>query len=402
MARNKLTDTQIKSARPGWHGDGDGLWLRVKPDGNRSWVFVSVRHGRRREMGLGAYGRGVRDVSLSAARAKADEVRAILGRGGDPFKELPERLASIKPRTFGAVADELLETMMPTFKNAKHAAQWKMTLAEYAKPLRKIPIAEVSTDDVVRVLRPIWGTKPETATRLRGRIEKVLDRGKALGLRQGENPARWRGHLDHILGKPDKLRRGHHAAMPYDAIPGFMALVRAAPGFGPRALELTILTACRTSEVIGAKWDEFDWDAKIWTIPAARMKAGRPHQVPLTDRMIAILKDCADKRLNDFVFPGKRPQRPMSNMAMNMFMRREGAGHFTVHGFRSSFRDWAGDRTAFARDIAEMALAHKVGDAVELAYRRSSALEKRRKLMEAWEAFCAKDADNVVPLRGGQ
>lgn len=393
MARHKLTDTRAKSAAPGWHGDGDGLWLRVSPSGSRSWVFVSIRHGRRREMGLGSYGAGVRQVSLAAARIKAEEVRTILGRGGDPFTELPEFKARAKQRLFGDCADEVLATLEASFKNEKHKAQWRMTLEIYAKPLRKIPVAEVSTDDVVRVLRPIWQEKTETASRLRGRIEKVLDYAKAIGLRSGENPARWKGHLDHILGKREKLQRGHHAAMPYAEVPAFMAKLQDAEGSSARALEFLILTAARTGEVMGATWDEIDFDAGLWNVPAARMKAKLPHTVPLPSRAMEILEHMKARQLSVYLFPGQSERRPLSNMAMAAVLRRLNADEFTVHGFRSSFRDWAGDTTAFPRDVAEMALAHKVGDKVELAYRRGSALAKRRELMQAWQVHCFSKAE---------
>lgn len=397
MARNKLTDTRVKSAKPGWHGDGDGLWLRVSPQGHRSWVFVSIRHGRRREMGLGAYGNGVAQVSLATARDKANAVREILGRGGDPFKELPERVARAKPRTFGEIADELLAAKEGDFRNEKHKAQWKMTLEVYAKPLRKLPVSDVSTDDVVRVLRPIWQEKHETASRLRGRIEKVLDYAKALKLRDGENPARWKGHLDHLLGARQKLTRGHHKAMPYIDVPAFFQSLAAVEGIGARALEFVILTAARTGEAIGARWDEIDLDAGLWTVPAVRMKASREHIVPLPRPAITLLHGLPHK--GDFVFPGQAPRKPISNMTMTAVLRRLEVDA-TTHGFRSAFRDWAGDRTAFPRDVAEMALAHRVGNETELAYRRSSALEKRRKLMEAWAAFLtAEKSGNVVPLK---
>ncbi|MER2509209.1 MAG: integrase arm-type DNA-binding domain-containing protein [Amaricoccus sp.] len=399
MARHKLTDTKVRAAGSGWHGDGDGLWLRVQLSGSRSWVFVSIRHGRRREMGLGPYGGGARQVSLAAARVKAEEVREILGRGGDPFREMGERQARVKARTFGEIADELIEVKAPTFRNAKHLDQWRMTLAVYAKPLRKLPVAEVSTDDVAAVLRPIWATKAETAGRLRGRVEAVLDYAKALGLRDGENPARLKGHLDHILGKRPRLTRGHHAAMPWADVPAFFARLREAEGFGARALELTILCATRTGETRGATWDEIDFDKALWTIPAERMKAGKEHIVPLAPPAVEMLRGLPRMDGNPHLFPG-RVKGPISDMTMTKAMGALGAEAFTVHGFRSAFRDWCGDATNFPRDVAEMALAHKVGDATEQAYRRASALAKRGKLMEAWAAYVTrpKPAGNVVAI----
>ncbi|MDX0001574.1 tyrosine-type recombinase/integrase [Sinorhizobium meliloti] len=404
MARHKLTETKIKAAlkagKPDKLGDGDGLWLHIQASGTASWVFIWTRHKWRREMGLGSYGNGARNVSLADARVKAESVRGILGRGGDPFKELPERLIANKPKTFGECSDDLVAAKENTFRNDKHKAQWRMTLEVYAKPLRKIPVADVSTDDVVRVLRPLWEDKQETASRLRGRIENVLDYAKALKLRDGENPARWKGHLDHILGKREKLKRGHHAAMPYAEVPAFMMKLRETEGLGARALEMCVLTATRSGEVLNARWSEIDFDAATWTVPAERMKAGKEHVVPLSARALAILKALHEKQLSEFVFPGQAPRKPISNMAMAMVMRRLKVGTYTVHGFRSSFRDWCGDATSFPRDVAEAALAHVV-QGVEAAYRRGSALAKRRKLMEAWEGFCmsVKGGGVVVALR---
>lgn len=402
MARHKLTDTQIKAALKAGKadrlGDGDGLWLYVQASGTASWVFISIRHKRRREMGLGSYSGGARHLSLADARAKAEAIRGILGRGGDPFKELPERIAAVKPKTFGECADDLLAAKENQFRNDKHRAQWKMTLKVYAKPLRKIPVADVSTDDVVRVLRPLWQDKQETASRLRGRIEKVLDYAKVLKLRDGENPARWKGHLDHILGKREKLSRGHHAAMAYADVPAFMKKLRETEGFGARALELCVLTATRSGEVLNARWSEMDLDTATWTIPAERMKAGKEHIVPLSSRALAILKALHEKRLSEFVFPGQAPRKPISNMAMTMVMRRLKVGTYTVHGFRSAFRDWCGDATSFPRDIAEMALAHTV-QGVEAAYRRGSALAKRKKLMDAWASYCLTEKGEATIAR---
>lgn len=384
MARHKLRAPQIETLPPGRHGDGDGLWLYVQASGSRSWVFIFIRHGVRHEVGLGSAGKDAGKVTLSEARKRADEAREIVKNGGDPAKELTHRRKLIKPRTFGECADELLDVKAPTFRNEKHIAQWKMTLDVYAKPLRKLPVSDVTTDHVIRVLKPIWQTKNETASRLRGRIEKVLDYAKALELREGENPARWKGHLDHLLPPRQKLARGHHASMPYADIPAFMKRLRDVEGFGARALELCILTATRSGEILNARWDEFDFEQGVWTIPAERMKAGKPHIVPLTNAARSVIDELKAKRLNAFVFPGQKPRKPLSDMAMTSVMRRMGQGAYTVHGFRSSFRDWAGDCTDFPRDVAEMALAHTVGDQTEQAYRRQTAVDKRAALLEAW------------------
>jgi Arm DNA-binding domain len=262
--------------KPGVLGDGDGLYLRVSKSGAKSWIFVWRRRGRRREIGFG----GIGNVSLAMAREKANEARAILGRGGDPATEMAERQAAVQRTTFGVCADDLIARMESGWRNGMHAGQWKMTLTEYAKPLRALPVEDVTTDDMIRTLKPIWTTKPETASRTRGRIEKVLDHAKARGLRTGESPARWRGHLALLLPARSKLAKAHLAVMPYGDVPGFLKRVRAVDGVGPRALEFTILTAARTGETMGARWDEISDD--LWTVPAARMKAGKEHRVPLS------------------------------------------------------------------------------------------------------------------------
>jgi integrase len=260
----------------------------------------------------------------------------------------------------------------------------------------------IITDDVLAVLKPIWQAKAETASRLRGRIEKVLDAAKAKGFRDGENPARWRGHLDHLLPKPSKLERGHHAAMPYEDVAAFMGELRQREAMAARALEFCILTAARSGEVLGLRWSEVDLDKALWTVPAERMKAGRTHRVPLCDGAVVILKQLAETGTGEFVFAGHKPGMPLSNMAMEMMLRRMKIENATVHGFRSSFRDWAGNVSSFPREVVETALAHVIGDKTEQAYRRSDALEKRRKLMEAWAAYCGpKASSNLVQIRKG-
>ena len=277
------------------------------------------------------------------------------------------------------------------WRNAKHRAQWEMTLGDtYCRSIRAKPVGEVSTADVLAILKPIWLTKAETAQRIRGRIERVLDYARAKGLRSGENPAAWRGHLQHLLAKREKLVRGHHAAMPYADVPAFVGRLRGVQGLSGRALEFLILTAARSGEVLGATWSEMDLDAKLWTVPATRMKARKEHRVPLVDSALDILRPLQEARVSDYVFPGEARgpvPRPLSVMAFTMQMRRMGVGHYTPHGFRSSFRDWAGDETSFPREVAEAALAHRTGDETEKAYRRADALEKRRVLMSAWESY---------------
>ena len=293
--------------------------------------------------------------------------------------------------TFGQMADEVVAALSPGFRNQKHRAQWKSTLATYAAPLRTMPVDTVSTDDVLSVLKPKWTEKPETASRVRGRIEKVLDAAKAKGFRESENPARWRGHLDHLLPRPSKLTRGHHAAMPYEEIPAFIARLRERGALAAIALELCILTAARSGK-LGMRWDEIDFQTAVWSLPAGRMKAGRPHRVPLSNRALAILRTLERSKRSEFVFASRSPCKPLSNSALHMVLRRVGVD-VTVHGFRSSFRDWAGNETPSPREVVETALAHVVGDKAEQAYRRSDALEKRRKLMEAWASFCTTRAD---------
>jgi integrase len=276
-----------------------------------------------------------------------------------------------------------------------------MTLKTYCEPIRKLPVDRIHTEAVLSVLKPLWGRAPETASRLRGRIEAVLDAAKAKGHigRNEANPAQWRGHLDKLLPKPTKLARGHHAAMPYADVPAFIAEIRRRPATAARALEFCILTAARSSETMQARWQEVDLDAKIWAVSAARTKAGREHRVPLSDRAAAILHEMKGAASGDYVFPGQRPGRPMSNMALEMFLRRI-QSEFTTHGFRSSFRDWAGNETSFARELAEHALAHVIGDKAEQAYRRSDALARRRELMDAWARHCEGGAaDNVLTFK---
>lgn len=391
-ATNKLTDARCRAAsKPGLLGDGGGLYLHVKPSGAKSWAFIWKASGKRREMGLGAYPA----VKLARARALAGEAREAVAEGRDP---IAEKRKDAEP-TFGEAADRFLASNETAWRNAKHRAQWAMTLGTYAKPMRGVKVSEIRTDDVLAVLTPLWQSRPETASRLRGRIERVLDFAKARGWRDGENPALWRGHLKAILPARQKLTRGHHAAMPYGDVPGFLAQLLERNAMAARGLGFLILTAARTGEVLGATWDEIDMQAGIWTIPACRMKAGREHRVPLSEPALAIVRTLSETRASDFVFPGQKPGRPLSGMAFEMLMRRIGAGAYTAHGFRSAFRDWAGDETSFPREVAEQALAHRVGDATERAYRRADALGRRRELMGAWASYCAAAPDgNVLKL----
>ncbi|WP_115733826.1 tyrosine-type recombinase/integrase [Aminobacter aminovorans] len=396
MARalNRLSDVYVRSTKleAGRHSDGGGLYLNVATGGSKSWLFMWARDGKRREMGMGAFPA----VSLAKARAKAIEFRTVVADGRDPIIERDKEAES----TFGDAADKFLASMEKSWKNEKHRAQWKMTLEQYCAPMRAKRVSAIGTDDILAVLTPIWHDKAETASRLRGRIERVLDFARAKGWRQGENPALWRGHLKSLLPTRQKLQRGHHPAMPYGDVPDFVARLQVADAMAARGLEFLILTAGRSGEVLEAEWTEFDLDTGVWTVPARRMKAGKEHRVPLSDRALSIVRALYETRINNYVFPGHRKDRPLSVMAFTMLLRRMKVGQYTAHGFRSSFRDWTGDCTTFAREVAEAALAHEVGNKVELAYRRSDALEKRRKLMTAWANFCVKgESSNVVRMK---
>jgi integrase len=377
-----LNARKVETAKPGKYGDGSNLYLVVSKTGTRKWVLRFTSRGKPKEMGLGS----AASVSLADARDKAATARGKISQGINPIEER-KRESGIP--TFGEVADDVCQALSEGFRNAKHKAQWKATLVSYAASLRAKPVDTIGTDDVLAVLKPIWTVKSETASRVRGRIEKVLDAAKAKGFRNGENPARWRGHLDHLLPRRSKLARGHHAAMPYEDVAGFIDKLRKREATAALALELCILTAARSGEILGMQWSEIDFDKEVWTVPAHRMKAGREHRVPLSPRAVAIVRQLEELKASKFVFPGQARNKPLSNMAMEMMLRRMNIQDATVHGFRSSFRDWAGNVSNFPREVVETALAHVVGDKAEQAYRRSDALEKRRKLMEAWCAYCS-------------
>ena len=383
MARpeKKLSSQEVKSlTSPGRHSDGGGLYLSIDASGRRRWVFMYTFNGRRVELGLGS----TSTRSLKEAREEAASLRVHLVRGLDPRSE---RSKSTTKPTFGEFADEYVEAMRPSWRNAKHAAQWSMTLKEYAKPLRRLPIDAVTTEEILRTLRPIWKRTPETAERLRGRIENVLSSAKAKGLREGENPAVWKGHLDQLLPKRQRLTRGHHAALPFNDMPGFFGNLSAKSATAARALQFLILTASRSGEVLGATWSEVDLDRGLWVVPASRMKAGTEHRVPLSEAALNVLRSVdVGLRPDDHLFWGKSPDRPLSNMAMSMLLRRM-VPNVTVHGFRSSFRDWAAEVSAFSHEVCEMALAHTIPNKAEAAYQRGDLLDKRRELMEAWAIY---------------
>ncbi|WP_442753860.1 tyrosine-type recombinase/integrase [Methylocystis sp. JAN1] len=387
MPRHKLSESNLRRlTKPGIYSDGDGLFLRVRKGGSKQWIFIYRRGTSRNELGLGGYGSGTAPVSLALAREKAEIIRDKLARGVDPTADRrPPRVI-----TFRHCMDELLAAKASEWRNDKHRAQWEMTLREYAKPLHDLPVAEIVLGDVKDCLLPHWAERPETADRLRSRIQAVIDYAIAHEWRTAGNPARWKGLLDKVMPARRKLARGHHAALAYGAVPEMMASLRAANGVGARAVEFLALTAARSGEARGATFDEIDPQARTWSVPAERMKAGRAHVVPLCDRALAIVEAMRQRATSKLVFGGAVEGQSISETAMTKALRLASPDKTaTLHGLRSSFRDWAGDRTAFPREVAEAALAHAVGDAVERAYRRGDALEKRRELMDAWAAYCS-------------
>lgn len=411
MARslNKLSEVGVRAAKQvGRHSDGGGLYLNVSAGGGKSWVFMwTPTGGKRREMGLGAYP----TVTLAKARALAANYRVDVAEGRNP---IAERDQTPEPN-FGEAADQFIETIKSEWTNAKHGEQWEHTAKVRCASIRNVRVSAIGADHVLKVLRqPVktkyrgvekngefWLLMPETAGRVRNRIERILDFCRTKGWRTGENPARWKGHLAHLLPKPASLIRGHQPAMRYEEVPRFMTKLREQTGLPARAAEFTILNMSRSGEVLGAEWTEFDFDKSLWTVPAERMKMGEKHEVPLSGRSVEILVELKSNSTNHrFVFPGQPrksdgDERPLSSMAMLMLLRRMGY-MVTMHGFRSSARDWAGDCTPFPREVIEHALAHKAGDSVEVAYRRSTALAKRAELMQAWEAYCYPPVGNNI------
>lgn len=405
---NALTSLEVKTLGPGRHADGGGLYLLVKDSGSRSWVFRFMLNGTARDLGLGPAA-GQDAIPLADARDKAAGLRLQVKAGTDPLLERDRKAAEaaaqaqaakIASVTFKAVAERYIASNRDSWRNPKHRQQWENTLSTYVYPvIGELPVAEVSKAHVLQILEPIWKAKPETASRIRGRIETVLDAATARELRSGENPARWRGHLAHILPKRSRLTRGHHKAMPYADVPAFMERLRGRKAMAALALEFTILTAARTGEVIGATWAEIDLEKKVWTVPPHRMKAGKEHRVPLSPRAMEILE--AVKPMGaSHVFAGERGGK-LSAMAVAMLLRRMGTD-VTAHGFRSSFRDWSAECTAFPHEVCEMALAHAVESKVERAYRRGDLFEKRARLMADWAGYCSKGAitgGTVTPIR---
>ncbi|POD72051.1 integrase [Pseudomonas syringae group genomosp. 3] len=391
IGSDRALKKMISEASAGTHRVNDGLYLQVSKSGSTSWIFRFQLDGRRREMGLGTYP----DVSMLAAKEASEDARRLVAKRIDPITARDQALAdgraqSEKVVTFKAYALDYIQTHRAGWSNVKHAQQWENTLTTYAFPvIGEKSISSVNTDDLLKILSPIWSVKNETASRVRNRLEAIISSAKARRLFEGENPALWKGHLETLLPKRNSLKRvKHHAALPYAEIPEFIFQLNQQAGLSARALLLVILTACRTSEVLQATWTEFDLDAAVWTIPAARMKARREHKVPLSAHAVAILRSTPQLLGSPYVFPGTRPGRPLSQMAMAMLLRRMKCDDLTVHGFRSTFRDWAAEETSFPNMVAEMALAHTVGNAVEAAYRRGDLLAKRKELMQEWADYC--------------
>lgn len=390
---------------PGNHPDGMGIYLRIDAKGGKSWAFRYKRGDVAHWCGLGSS----HDVSLAEARELARQCRVMLRNGLDPITERRRAVARARAGagpTFEEAARAYIEAHMPEWKNEKHAAQWGATLAAYAFPIMgAIPVNLLDTGHVLAVLRPVWLAKSETASRLRGRIESVLDAATARGWRTGENPARWRGHLDNLLAARSKVSRVvHHAAMPWRELPGLMAKLAESGAVSARCLQFLILTAARSGEARGASWQEIDLDAGVWAIPGERMKAGREHRVPLSAPALAILREMLTHRhgADALVFPGGRPGRPLSDVALAKALRVAGGEDATVHGLRSTFRDWCAEMTAYPREIAETALAHVNRDKTEAAYVRTDHIDQRRRLMAAWADFLSRPAaaaGAVVPLR---
>jgi integrase len=406
---NALTPLAVTNAKPGRHADGGGLNLLVKETGARSWVYRFMLNGKSRDVGLGAAA-GPDKLSLADARTEAAKLRLQVKAGIDPLEERQRKAAealaaaqaaAIAGITFKAVSETYISTNEGSWRNDKHRQQWRNTLATYVYPvIGELPVADVATAHVLQILEPIWKDKAETASRVRGRMETVLDAAKARGYRGGENPARWRGHIAQILPARSRLQRGHHKALPYEAIPELVGKLHKREAVAALALEFTILTAARTGEMIAATWPEVDLDKAIWTVPAERMKAGKEHRVPLSPRAVEILK--VTKALGkEWLFPAIKGGK-MSGMAMTMLLRRMKVD-VTVHGFRSGFRDWAAECTGYAHEVAEMALAHAIENKVERAYRRGDMFDKRRRLMDDWATYCATPVaagSKVTPIRG--
>ncbi len=395
----KLSAKQIQSLSVGLHSDGGNLYLRVRRGGSRQFVMLyKVKDGKQRELSLGgAHSAG---LTLAEARSRAEKIRHDLRNGEDPLELRKVRQRELSVPTFGEFANQFISAREVSWKNDKHRAQWKMTMEIYAAPIRKLAVDQIRTDDVEKILAPIWLSKHETASRVRSRIEMILNAAQVKGhiSKDAANPARWKGHLEILMPKRSSLLNGHHAAMHYDEVPLFIAKLRSRTAIAALALEFLILTGSRTSEVLNMPWSELNLQKNTWTVSVGRMKCGSEHEVPLSPRCMEILEFMLKlSGTEEFVFPGQRRNKPLSNMALEMVLRRMGIRNATVHGFRSSFRDWAGDETQHSEETAEASIAHQVGNGVRRAYRRKSAFQKRVDLMQQWGTFCTKETIISAP-----
>ncbi|RVJ33852.1 site-specific integrase [Sinorhizobium medicae] len=394
MPINQLSDKKVQSIKtPGNYPDGGNLYLRVRESGSKSFIVKATIDKKQCEWTIGPYGTAEHQFSLAKARKQRDEIMAAIRAGRTPEATGKPITQNVEPEDasdpvplFGSFALELVTQIEGGFRNTKHRDQWRSTLKTYCTSIWEKPVDQITTDDVLAILRPIWSSKAETASRLRGRMERVLNAAKVRGFRSGENPAVWQGHLQLLLPKRQKLQRGHHPALPFKDLPGFWEKLASLDTIASAALQFLILTAARSGELRGATWEEFDLEKRLWTVPASRMKAGREHLVPLSDSCMDILKRMQEIRHSTFVFPGAREAAPLSDMTLSKVLHSLYKG-YTVHGFRSTFRDWCGEKTDFSREHAEACLAHTIGSAVERAYRRGNSLERRRRIMNAWEVF---------------
>lgn len=379
LTMGNLTALKVKNAKPGRYGDGENLYLQVEPSLAKKWLLRFRLHGKDREMGLGS----ASVVSLSEARERAATARRMIANGIDP---IDDRRKSGRVPTFGAFAEEVIAAREQGFRNPKHRQQWRNTLRTYAVSIWDKPVNAVTTDHIQSILAPIWLTKAETASRVRGRLQKILDAAKSRGYREGDNPAGLKGNLDHLLPDQSTVVRHHHAAMDYHKVPAFCRRLESVGGIAAIALRFCILTAARTEEVRGAVWSEINWDNKTWDRPAERMKTKQFHQVTLSEQALEILNHRRAGQINKYVFPGSKTDRPISSLETPL--DRLKVTDATVHGFRSSFRDWVGDETEYPSDLAELCLSHILGNKTERAYRRTAAVERRRQLMQDWADYC--------------
>lgn len=399
--KHRLTARKVETVKKcGYLSDGAGLYLKVRASGAKSWAYIWTGNGIRTEKSLGS-ATGATALSLKLARVKAETIRDQLAQGIDPFQE------RVVIPTFLETAQEYFDKLSPGWKSAKTREQWKRSLFVDCKSLHALPVDKIKDADCRKVVMPVWERTNETALRLRKRLERVLSYAESHGWRESPNPARWAGHFKEQMIGADKVETKHFPALPYSEIPNFLVQLHEIESVTALALEYLILTACRTGEVLGALWQEIDIEHALWVIPATRMKNGNEHTVPLTARCLEIIEAMRPLRRvyatskNDYIFPGQRPGRPLSNMSLVMLMRRMGYGDYVPHGYRAAFRTWCGNETNTPREVAEAALSHQVGSAVELAYSRGDMLEKRRRLMPLWADYCAgKQIGEIVRLHG--